>query len=343
MSTLGVPTSRRAERRIALRVPASGSDNKVVHAMQLFDSVLWAVKGTTRSTWTAASPDIADVIVVHQDDPDERIATWRAHGKLVVEIVTEDSSDRTASHALVYPFRVTQAVVLLERLDVELNSADALRRAADQPYDNHNSRDGVDSWGFVEALRTLREVQNSEAWLVGRDAQAPVLWLKSDATAYLAEPSTVQAIRLGVLDLSRLKLSATSPPLDGPSPRAGVELSWFAGYHAGNKLAPWLSSAESYRVKRWPNFGLIRPLPAHIRITAALASAPADLAQLVSRAHTSMEEAVRTLNALAVCDTLMVAESNVAPAPQFPGVYAQSRGGFVSFLRNLRKHLGIRF
>ena len=324
-------------------MPASGGDNKILRAMQLFDSMLWAVKGTTRSTWTPAPPDVADVIVVHQDDHDERIAAWKAHGKLLVEIVTEGGSDRTASHALVYPFRVTQAVVLLERLDVELNSADAVRRAASQPPDSPISHDGVDPWGFVETLRTLREVQNSEGWLVGREGRVPVLWLKSDGTAYLAEPSTVQAIRLGILDLSRLKLRATAPPHDGPSPRAGVELSWFAGYHASNQLAPWLKPAASYRVGRWPNFGLIRPSSSHIRITAALAAAPADLGQLAARTHTSMEEAIRTLNALAACDTITVVESDVTPAPKSPRVSVQPRGGFTSFLRKLRKHLGLGF
>ena len=77
-------------------MPASGGDNKILRAMQLFDSMLWAVKGTTRSTWTPAPPDVADVIVVHQDDHDERIAAWKAHGKLLVPLHSDFDRFRSA-------------------------------------------------------------------------------------------------------------------------------------------------------------------------------------------------------------------------------------------------------
>src|SRR5438105_3498218 len=111
-------------RRIALVKPASVVEEKITHALQLFDSILWAFQGTTRSTWTLVAPEAAEVIVVHEGDPDQRIPAWRAGGKLIVEIAVRDSP----SCALVYPFRAAQALALLERLDGQLNSQDDPQR-----------------------------------------------------------------------------------------------------------------------------------------------------------------------------------------------------------------------
>jgi len=107
-------------------------------------------------------------------------------------------------------------------------------------------------------------------------------------------------------------------------------LSWFAGYHASEKLAPWLNPAARYRVTRWPNFGLIRPLPSNIRIAAGLASAPMRLEEIASRARVSIEEGTRALNALAVAQIVEVADADtdtklaVAPRSSAP----RPRGGF---------------
>jgi hypothetical protein len=119
-------------------------------------------------------------------------------------------------------------------------------------------------------------------------------------------------------------------------------LSWFAGYHASAELAPWLKPTVRYRVNRWPNFGLIRPLPAHIRVAAALTSAPARVDEIAGRAHVSSEEATRTLNALAVANVVVAAGDGAAPAQSSGLPAVGSRGGFATFLSNVRRHLGLR-
>ncbi len=90
-------------------------------------------------------------------------------------------------------------------------------------------------------------------------------------------------------------------------------MSWFAAYHASAALAPWLNAATRYRVTRWPNFGLIRPLPSHIRVAAALASMPARPDEIAARANVSSEEAIRTLNALAAANVVLGVEAEVVP------------------------------
>jgi len=316
-------------RRIALVKPASAADEKVTHALQLFDSILWAFQGTSsRTSWTVVAPDAADVIVVHEADPDEQIAAWRLQGKLIVEFAVAEPT----SAALVYPFRAAQALALLERLDTQL-------QAQGEPLPPKAS--AADPWSFVETLRTIREVQNSEAWLVARDGKVASLWLRADGGMYAAEHATVQAIRRGTMQLATLNLQKSPFPEGGPTPRAGTELSWFAAYHASAALAPWLNAATRYRVTRWPNFGLIRPLPSHIRVAAALASMPARPDEIAARANVSPEEAIRTLNALAAANVVLGVEAEVVPVKKAPTPAVQPRGGFTSFLRNMRKHLGL--
>jgi hypothetical protein len=350
LSTLAA-TSGRPDRRIALLKPAAATDERIAHALQLLDSILWAFQGTTRSTWKIGAPEVADVIVIHEADTDKPAQTWKSSGKLIVEIATEARVDTTVPNLLVYPFRAQQVLVLLEQLDTQLSSAgDASdASAADSPASEPETP--ADPWSFVEALRTLRSVQNSEAWLVGRDAKTPVLWLRGDAATYTADAGTVQAIRRGSFRLSKLTLHkgadpGASVPVDGqqatgPASRSGMELSWFAGYHASSQLAPGLQASACYRITQWPNFGLIRPLPSQLRVAAGLSAAAADLDEIIKRASVAAEEAVRTLNALYACGVLVSIESGGAAVRMTPGALAEPRGGFTKFLRSVRKHLGL--
>ena len=326
-----------SDRRIALFKPASAADERVTHAFQLLDSILWAFQGTTRSSWRITAADVADVVVVSAEDYDQGTEGWRNSGKVVVEIATEGLADPAVQNRLVYPFRAQQVLVLLERLDAQLNPAasSAAVSTAARP------EAPADPWSFVEALRTLRSVQNGATWLVGRDGRTPVLWLKGDAVVYATDNATVQAIRRGSLRLSNVVLQKGADPVGGPTQRSGMELSWFAGYHAGVQLAPSLKPDARYRIAQWPNFGLIRPLPGQLRVAAGLSSAAADLEEIIARAKVTPEEAIRTLNALYACDVLIPVESSEKSIPAAARTGVQPRGGFTSFLRNVRKHLGL--
>lgn len=324
----------RSERRIALVKPSGAVDERVTHALQLLDSILWAFQGTTRSNWRITPLDVAQVVVVHEANSDERVGAWKTAGKQVIGIATEGRSDPAVSNTLVYPFRAAEVLVLLERLDAQLSSPGETQsaRSNDVP---------TDPWSFVEALRTLRSVQNSQAWLVGRDGRTPVLWLRGDVVSYSANAATVQAIRDGSLRLSELTLVKGQEPVSGSTPRSGMELSWFAGYHAGNQLAPGVKAGARYRIMRWPNFGLIRPLPAQLRVAACLSSAAADLDEIIKRASVPAEEAMRTLNALHACDVLACLGGEERVAPATSRALPTPNGGLTRLLRNVRKHLGL--
>lgn len=187
----------------------------------------------------------------------------------------------------------------------------------------------TDPWSFVETLRALRSTRRGEVWLAARDARTSVLWLRGDAVTYTADATTVQSIRRGSIRLSRLGLQETRQPVTTGDLRSGLELSWFAGYHASLQLTPRLRADACYRVAGTPNFGWIRPLPSQLRVAASVSNAAATVGEIVSRAGVPVEEVVRTLNALYACDLLEVrpaADAQPAEAPE------AQRGGLKKLL-----------
>ena len=179
-------TAVRPDRRIAVLKPTRAVDERITHALQLMESMVWAFHGTTHSTWRMASVDCADVLVFHEGDADERIAQWKSQNKPVVEVAVQSRLDSDTPNLLVYPFHATQVLVLLERLETQLTSG--LEASVPAMSTMAPASTNQDPWSFVEGLRTLRSLQNSGAWLVGRDARTPMLWVRGDAATYAAVP-----------------------------------------------------------------------------------------------------------------------------------------------------------
>lgn len=338
------PTSRRRDRRIAFVKPPATQDSKVAHAMQLFTSMLWAFKGTTRSTWEVAAPEEADVIVFHKEAPDRRLPDWQASGKLAVEIATGPHPGAAAARSLSYPFRAAQAFALLEQLDAELESADALNHAMiSHTGEFKRAVPGEESWSFVDALRTLRAYSGGERWWVAyRDAE-PVLWVKSGGTVYLAEASIVQSLRDGTLRLHEMRMQSGAPSATGAQPRGGSELIWFAAYYASDHLAVALTDNARYRITRWPNFGTIRPPVTQIRAAAALSGKAIDVSQVASRARIALVDAARTLNALSALGLLLPGETDIQAAEVTRTQSAPTFSALGTLLKNIRRHLGLGF
>ncbi len=335
------PTSRRRDRRIAFVKPSANQD-KVAHAMQLFTSMLWAFKGTTRSAWELAAPEEADVIVFHRDAPDGRLPDWQASGKLAVEIATGSHSSTAGARSLNYPFRAAQAFALLEQLDAELESADALNHAMiSHTGEFKRAVPGEESWSFVDALRTLRAYSGGERWWVAYRETEPVLWVKSGGTVYLAEPSIVQSLRDGTLRLHEMRMQSGAPPTIGAQLRGGSELIWFAAYYASDRLAVALTDNARYRITRWPNFGTIRPPVTQIRAAAALSGRAIEVSQVASRARIPLVEAARTLNALSALGLLLPAETDIQAAEVTRAQSVPTFSALGNLLKNIRRHLGL--
>ena len=316
-----------------------------MQAIRLLDSMLWVFKGTTRSNWLLTSPDAAEVVVVHQSEGQSQIDAWRGQGKLVVLIDAGDDVPPAAVHVLKYPFTTLQVLSLLERLEGELNfSGETEVASAPDAQQEYQEVQPVDEWAFVEALRTLNAVRNADLWLVGVHRGVAVLWLRGDGSRYHSDAATAKAIKDGSLKLSGLTLQKKSAPPEGLGARSGIELAWFASYHAATGFASWIDTNAAYRLARWPDLGLLRVQEpavraAQIRIVAALDSGAVPLASLAQRADAAPELTARVINALSSCgciETVVETAYNTAraksEAPVEPGMLRQ-------FLTKLRRHL----
>ncbi|MBL8265324.1 hypothetical protein [Steroidobacter sp.] len=352
MSTQSSSAGSGPERRIALIKP-SGGEEQAAHAVQLFDSVLWVFKGTTRSNWITTPAASADIVVVHHSEPANNLDRWTQQGKHIVVLSTDEKRHPAGPRTLVYPFPAVQVLSMLERVEAEMETRASTHTPTPAapppaPLKEKASKAGADPWSFVEALRTLRTVNNGSLWLMCKGAQGPFLWLRGDVGRYVCDGATAAAIRADTLDLSGLALQKGTPPPGNLPARPGDELFWFATYHASTSLAPWLNDKTLYRLIRWPDFGRLRvadavELTAQLRIVAALETGAATLGKLAAQAQASVDQVARTLNALASC-ALIEAAQVVSPPPKATRTEPSAptpTGGFKQFLRNMRKHLRI--
>jgi hypothetical protein len=307
------------------------NDDRTLHAMRLLDNMLWVLKGMTRVEWTKASPEDADIVVVHRGDEAARRGGWLARGKLIVEVLPPGIEPSSNSNGLVFPFRAADVMALLERLATILDSKTPTR----------DDVRALTPWRFLEELRRLREEGDADLWLVACEEGAPLLWMRGDLGTYKASAPTVQSLRRGTLRLSSLRLRRDTVAPADLEHRLGTDLCWHAGYEAADTLAPWLSATTKFRIMQWPNLGSIRPHPSLLRIVSALAATPSSLEELVGRTGASREVAARTLNALSATDSIVAVEQAPPLKPRAAASIAQPAGGFSKFLRSVRKHLGL--
>jgi hypothetical protein len=327
---------RQPSHQIALLKPIRGAE-LIDHALQLFDSMLWVFRGTTRATWSLSSPAEADVVVVHHAESAERIAHWRAQGKVIVVLNTESAPHQVDEHTLIYPFPASQVMSLLERLDTQLDGLGALDQATSGTVPA--ARPPAPAWALIESIRTLRAARNPSLWLAVQDLAQPLLWLRGDAAQYQCSAASHQAWRQGSLPLGTVTLEKSAPPSYG----RGCEFTWFAAYHSSTTLAPWLSETVAYRLCRWPDLGVLRPsdpaaVSRQMRLIAALSSAPATTVELARRARVDAEEVIRTFNALSACELLEPA-AHIERTQHAAFAIERPKLGFRQLFDSIRRHL----
>jgi hypothetical protein len=332
------------ECRIAIVQPDSAVE-PAARAMRFFDSVLWVFKSTARAQWQLGTVTEADVIVAHhQADPDE-LTLWRAAGKYVVVVSTDptyhDPTAEAEGFMLLFPFQTAAAITLLSRLDGEIvtNRRHATKTLVATSTAKPNSA------AVAETLSMLRSAGTGTQWQLGK-VNDQFIWVSGDGRQYLCLPQTVQEIRAGA-GCTELQVISQSTPPQGLVTRAGSELVWFLAYHASSELLFDLPKWASFRLLKWPDFGLVRVSNAAInavqmRIVAALDVMPATIAELAYRASAAPIDVVRVINALHAsgCIACMHAPDN---KPHTPKITEPSgiAGGVRGFLRNIRKHLGL--
>jgi hypothetical protein len=328
----------RVERRVSLVGTRSLDDENPDPALKFVDSVLWAFKSATKVRWVTTDPDAAEVVFADSSIDAQLLAAWQQARKLVVVLLRGPETVRDAAYSLPYPFSVRQLLSLLEGLGEELD-----KRAGTEPSVAGNTvlESQETPWSFAEALRALAAENDAQRWFVGAAPGGSRFWVRGDARRHVASRAVIDGIRSGDLPLAQVTLvRADSPPSDGEI-RPGLELEWFANYHACAEPAPWLKAACAYRLTRWPDFGALRPadpalLTAQLRIVAALAHAPACAPDAAAQAGAAPDVAIRMFNALLACgcvEPARAAAPAAAPAKRRPVLQAAEIRSFVAAIR----------
>lgn len=284
-------------------------------AARAFRSMLEVLSGRTRCRWQIVdSIGDANVVVTSGHRP-----LPRPHDDAtpVVAIVHSCDVRPRTPYVLTHPFRVMQVLSILDEIaDESANLSDTASPA------QTGRAPGI--WEFAESVRSLSAAPAATAAHRAYTRDGRDVYVSGDLQTYACDAAVADAIRSGATTLTALSRTAARRVADAPAARPAAELLWHNAWHAATGLAPWLDGAATFRIRRWPDFGLIPARRAQLQIVAALARRDctrADLARIVPSARADIE---RALNALSLCGLLAHSGRGLPPqrapsAPEPPG------------------------
>lgn len=305
----------------------------IADTQSAFASMLRVIAGRTRCRWEVVDdPAAADLILTQFEAEHPRIGRWANSGKRFLSIVDPKAPWPLMRYALSHPFRAANVEAILDEIAGEMDVPDVASQDAS----------AAASWNFPRALKALSHSALSDVDYCARAASGDLIWVCGDLSCYAAEPRVVERIRAGAIKFEGLVAIGMRPPPAKLQPRPLLELFWHSAFFAGDSLAPWLRSGARFRLRRWPDFGVIRSSRASMQIVAWLASGSRSAAELVRLSAAPPTLVHRTLNALSVCrlltmelpDAAMTTERGASARP------AHSPGLIKSLVSGLRKRLG---
>lgn len=315
------PTGRRTPRGIGYAVHGLNED-----ASNALRRIIVMLAGRTQREWIARNLDEAEVLILTPE------AEVPAHGRVrcVVRVAPTDSNPLGDVSRLEFPFRVFQVLSTLAEVETRLDSVvERTARVA-----THNL-----SWSLFDALGELSRSTSQKRWFEcsGEDGQR--LLVRDDLQAYAAAPVMHAQLRAGRLPQTPLQPSPLSEPDLPVFP--GAELLWLVGLHSGRgNLSGSLDAQCLFQLQAWPDFGLLRPLPIHLRLCALLASGAFSRDQLLEQLdpRVSVVEVNRLLNACATLGLLHAERRNAAATHTRKSSERSFIGGLVA---SIRRKLGI--
>jgi hypothetical protein len=173
--------------------------------------------------------------------------------------------------------------------------------------------------------------QPSPGWRVAGTGDGGQLWLDNEYV--MAGASTLQRLRDEPMDISAFASSPIPPPSDAAR-CAVTDLGWHLGWHGTGQMPPWLDERESYRLRRWPDFGRLGVQPMMLELCAQAAAHPVTHAELVQRSGCSPAQAYRFLAAASLAGWLVAQRQ---AQPRAPSTVRSS--GWARLVEQLRRHL----
>ena len=258
--------------------------------------ILKVLAGRTRHTWEAGAASHAAVLIRGSQFDAAQEANINS-GQHIIRVTLSDEFHGGDVTRLEYPFRVFQVLSALQEVEAKLDSGNDF-----VPFIATLS-----SWALFDSLRQLANETSVGRWLVAHYPDGRPLYIRDDLCEFAGEPSVHSALIAEMLPQEALK------PCTDPDPSLirgrGRELLWYVGMHSGRgRMSGTLDPDSLYRLQAWPDFGVLRPQAAHLRLSALLASRSHSRDQLLHLLGKDVDVQVvnRFLNACAASGLLQV-------------------------------------
>ena len=310
------------------RIAVLGLGDDATHA---FQSMLKVLDGRSSAAWELSTPERAEVLMAGTQSNEPAIERWARTDKPMIAVYEGGTARPLGAHTLCHPFRVMQLLGVLDDVERTLATTTPLP-AANAPAAVERLHAG---WAFAESLRRL-----ARTTATGRlYAAAGVLFVQDDLSGYFASTDLMRQLAHRYVELPPLE------PAHGPQPgsherRPVLELAWFCGLNGPAGLAPWLDRGARHRLRRWPDFGLVRGTREQLALSATLsrdAYTVERLAQATQQPHAQVE---RFLNACSMAG-ILASTTEAPPAEPALAMPVASTSRFGNLIRGLRRRLGL--
>ncbi|HVJ62347.1 MAG TPA: hypothetical protein VM555_06500 [Tahibacter sp.] len=305
------------------KIAVVGLGDDATHA---FQSMLKILDGRAAAAWELSTPERAEVLMAGAHSNEPAIAHWARTDKPMIAVYEGGSVRPVGTHTLCHPFRVMQLLGVLD--DIERALVTPVRTAP--PIEQLHP-----GWAFAESLRRLTRC-TATGRLYASASAFGTLFVKDDLSAYFIGADLWPQFTQRHVELSALEGTAERAP-EGHARRPVLELAWFSGLNGPAGLAPWLDRRAGHRLRRWPDFGLVRGTRDQLALSAALSQNALTLEQLAQTTRQPQAQVERFLNACSMAGILASAIDATAPAPVAPPPPSR----FGNLIRGLRQRLGL--
>ena len=254
--------------------------------------------------WQRCDAGKADVLIFGPDSEPSLLRDWLAAGKPSISIIAEGTHS-TGHFELRHPFRSAELLAVLDDAEQLLRrqaAALAIRPAAQT----------AGSWVFAESLRSLPRRDARGLWYRTDGAGGDTIYVRDDLMFIRADVQTLERLRTRDLALSPLQ-SGAQPPA-GTRTLPGFALGWYCALHGAPGLAPWLEMKSTWRLRQWPDFGLVGGTRDMLELAALLGRHRLDTQQLIACSGQPAADVHRFLNACAMAGLLAHASDSNASA-----------------------------
>lgn len=291
---------------------------------------LTLLRGKTRDVWHYSDELSADVVAYDTQSTLAQALVRRAQAESAAQVFFPSTSQDEHSLTLRYPFGASRLISCLDQASSQLAGQVARREVANE---SSLCQTLFNALHVPDAAAVVLRAGNQHGWI--RLRQRQMHWSQplgiNEIAALVAGSAQIEVV--GVDEHARLAELERSAPVAAPA----EALLWAIGItRSRGTLLQQLDAAAAYRLRRWPDFGVIGRRSQDLRCTALLTQRAMAPMQLSLLAGIPLGTIGSYLNACALCGLLdrpEVAAQSTAAVPTRNPASETALGGVLRRIR----------